>query len=115
MRCVQPFKRRTDVDTPVVILAGAEADIQRIYNKLTDRRDGAGDEFMDRLTGVFRLLQSFPELGPVRTLGLRRILVPGHVFGAYYQVEDRGVMVHAVLDLRQNSEWIERTLKERTE
>lgn len=99
----------------MVILAGAEADIQRIYSRLTDSRDGAGDEFMDRMDSVFRLLTTFPELGSVRTLGLRRILVPRHVFGVYYQIEQRGVMIHAVVDLRQNPEWIERTLRDRLE
>ena len=97
------------------ILAGAETDIQRIYNRLTNSRDGAGDEFMDRLDGVFHLLSAFPELGPMRNLGFRRILVPGHVFGVYYQIEDRGVMVHAIVDLRQNPEWIERNLRDRLE
>lgn len=57
---------------PIIILAGAESDIQRIYNRLTDYRDGAGDEFMDRLGGVFRQLEAFPESSPLRMLGFRR-------------------------------------------
>lgn len=47
---------------PVVILAGAESDIQRIYSRLTDFRDGAGDEFMERLGGVFRQLEIFSRI-----------------------------------------------------
>ncbi|MBE7494762.1 MAG: type II toxin-antitoxin system RelE/ParE family toxin [Verrucomicrobiaceae bacterium] len=100
---------------PVVILAGAELDVQRIYNRLTDYRDGAGDEFMDRLAGVFKQLEMFPELGPIRQFGFRRILVPGHIYGVFYQVEERGVMVHAVADLRQDPAWLEKTLRERLE
>lgn len=100
---------------PVVILAGAESDIQRIYSRLTDFRDGAGDEFMERLGGVFRQLEVFPESSPLRMLGFRRALVPGHVYGVFYQVETRGVMVHAVADLRQDPSWLERTLRERQE
>lgn len=100
---------------PIIILAGAESDIQRIYNRLTDFRDGAGDEFMDRLGGVFRQLEAFPESYPLRMLGFRRALVPGHVYGAFYQIEPRGIMVHAVADLRQDPSWLERTLRERLE
>lgn len=100
---------------PVVILAGAESDIQRIYSRLTDFRDGSGDEFMDRLGGVFRQLEAFPESSPLRMLGFRRALVPGHVFGVFYQIETRGIMVHAVADLRQDPLWLERTLRERQE
>ena len=100
---------------PIIILAGAESDIQRIYNRLTDYRDGAGDEFMDRLGGVFRQLEAFPESSSLRMLGFRRALVPGHVYGVFYQIEPRGIMVHAVADLRQDPSWLERTLRERLE
>ena len=98
---------------PVVILAGAESDIQRIYNRLSQCYDGAGDEFMDCLAGVFRQLEAFPESAPLRILGFRRALVPGHVYGVYYQVELRGIMVHAIADLRQDPSWLERVLRER--
>lgn len=103
------------MSAPVVILSGAEADVQRIYNRLTDYRDGAGEEFLDRLDGVVRLLESFPELGRPRAMGFRRILVPGHVYGVFYQIETKGVMVHAVADLRQDPAWLEKTLRERLE
>lgn len=103
------------MNAPVVILSGAEADVQRIYNRLTNYRDGAGDEFMDRLEEVIQLMRAFPELGPLRQLGFRRILVPGHVYGVYYQIETRGVMIHAVADLRQDPAWLEKTLRERLE
>jgi len=103
------------VKVPIVILAGAESDIQRIYNRFLNRHDGAGDEFMDRLGYVFRQLEAFPESAPLRMLGFRRALVPGHVYGVYYQAEPRGIMVHAVADLRQDPSWLERTLRERIE
>ena len=103
------------MNAPVVILSGAEADVQRIYNRLTDYRDGAGDGFLDRLDSIVRLLESFPELGRSRQLGFRRILVPGHVYGVYYQIEARGVMVHAVADLRQDPAWLDKLLRERLE
>jgi plasmid stabilization system protein ParE len=100
---------------PVVILSGAETDVQRIYNRLTNYRDGSGEEFLDRLGGIFRLLEAFPELGRPRQLGFWRILVPGYVYGVYYQIEARGVMVHAVADLRQDPASLEKLLRERLE
>ena len=103
------------MSAPIVILWGAESDIQRIYNRLDEGRDGAGDEWMDRLAGVFRRLEAFPESSPVRLLGFRRSLVPGHVYGVFYMVEARGVIVHAVADLRQDPDHLERILRDRTE
>lgn len=103
------------MSTPVVILAGAESDIQRIYNRLSDLRDGAGDEFMDRLGSVFTRLEIFPESSPLRLHGLRRALVPGHIFGVFYAIESRGIMIHAIADLRQNPDYLERMLRDRIE
>ena len=101
--------------TPVVILAGAESDIQRIYNRLSNRRDGAGDDFMDQLGSVIRQLEAFPESAPQRMLGFRRALVPGYVHGVYYQIEPRGIMVHLLADLRQDPDMLQKTLRERLE
>ena len=100
---------------PVIILAGAESDIQRIYNRLTDHRDGAGDDFMDQLGSVMRQIEAFPESAPLRMLGFRRALVPGYVYGVYYQIEPRGIMMHLIADLRQDPAWLQRTLRERLE
>jgi hypothetical protein len=103
------------MSAPMVILAGAEADIQRIYNRMNTYRDGAGDEWMDRLAGVFQRLEAFPESSPIRMHGLRRALVPGYFFGVFYSVEVRGIMVHAVADLRQSPDYLAKMLGERLE
>ena len=99
----------------MVILAGAESDIQRIYNRFSNHRDKSGDEFMDRLGCVFRQLEAFPESAPPRMLGFRPALVLGHVYGVCYQIELRGIIIHAVADLRQDPAWVERTRRERLE
>ncbi|MBB5034137.1 type II toxin-antitoxin system RelE/ParE family toxin [Prosthecobacter vanneervenii] len=100
---------------PVVILAGAESDIQHIYNRLSDQRDGAGDDFMEQLGGVIRQLEIFPQSAPQRMLGFRRALVPGYVYGLYYQIEPRGIMVHLIADLRQDPDMLLQKLRERLE
>lgn len=70
---------------------------------------------MGRLGSVMRQLESFPESAPLRMLGFRRALVPGYVYGVYYQIEARGIMVHLIADLRQDPAWVQRILRERLE
>lgn len=103
------------MNTSIIILAGAESDLQRIYNRLNAYRDGAGDEWMDHLSHVMKRLEIFPESSPVRSHGLRRALVPGHTFGVFYSIESRGVMIHAIADLRQDPSYLDRVLRERLE
>ena len=96
-----------------VILSGAHADLQRAFERLEDRRAGLGDHFLRAIESALDQLRAFPESAPVRLPPLRRGLIAGFTFGLYFAIEDRGVIVHAVLDLRQSPEWIERLLRER--
>ncbi|MBB5033850.1 hypothetical protein [Prosthecobacter vanneervenii] len=59
-----------------------------------------------------RLLEVFPEIGPVVYRGnIRRVLVFRRHFGLFYVVEDRGIILHALLDLRQDPQSIMRRLR----
>jgi hypothetical protein len=60
---------------------------------------------------MVKLLESLPELGPV-VFGnrLRRVLVFNRLYGLFYVVEPRGVILHALLDLRQDPEQIQRRI-----
>jgi plasmid stabilization system protein ParE len=92
---------------------GAEADAQRIYEHHENREEGAGDRFYDEVLSSVRLLEAFPEIGPVVHRGkVRRVLVFNRHYGLFYVAERRGVMLHALLDLRQDPTTIMRRLKD---
>lgn len=92
---------------------GAEADAQRIYEHHENREEGAGDRFFDEVLSSVRLLEAFPEIGPVVHRGkVRRVLVFNRHYGLFYVAERRGVVLHALLDLRQDPTAIMRRLKD---
>lgn len=94
-------------------MLGAEADAQRIYEHHENREEGAGDRFFDEVLSSVRLLEAFPEIGPVVHRGkVRRVLVFNRHYGLFYVAERRGVVLHALLDLRQDPTAIMRRLKD---
>jgi len=65
---------------------------------------------------LLTLLMSFPELGTLLhgSIRIRRVLVPPkRVFGIYYAIQARRLIIIALLDLRRDPEAIENLLRER--
>jgi plasmid stabilization system protein ParE len=92
--------------------AGAEADVQRLYEGLELFDEGMGDLFYDEVLTSVRLLEAFPKIGPVVHRGkVRRVLVFNRHYGLFYVVEDRGLILHALLDLRQDPQSVRRRLR----
>lgn len=49
------------------------------------------------------MLETFPHIGSVVHRGkVRRVLVFNRHYGLYYVIENRGLVLHALLDLRQD-------------
>ncbi len=91
---------------------GAEADVQRIYEHQEAWEEGAGDRFYDEVLSSVRLLEASPEIGPVvHRSKMRRVLVFNRHYGLFYVAERRGVILHALLDLRQDPTAIMKRLK----
>jgi plasmid stabilization system protein ParE len=56
-------------------------------------------------------LAEFPEIGARFQVPFRRKLVPGfYDFGVFYVIEGSRILVHAILNLRQDPEAIRRCL-----
>ena len=92
---------------------GAEADVQRLYGQLESLNEGMGDRFYDEILASVRLLEAFPHIGPVVHRGkVRRVLIFNRHYGLFYVVENRGLILHALLDLRQDPRSLLRRLKE---
>ncbi len=92
---------------------GAEADVQRVYERLESWEEGVGDRFYAEVLSSVSLLEAFPLIGPVvHRDKVRRVLVYSRHYGLFYVAEDRGVVLHALLDLRQNPKTLTRRLRE---
>lgn len=97
--------------------AGAERDLIEIHGRLHEVLEGADDllaSMLERpLEAALRLLGQHPELG-ARVKGATRfrrwLLGPRRWYGLFYVVESRGIVVHALLDVRQDPRLIRKRL-----
>ncbi|MDZ4288230.1 MAG: type II toxin-antitoxin system RelE/ParE family toxin [Prosthecobacter sp.] len=98
--------------TELVWTLGAEADVQSLYERLEDWEEGSGDHFYAEVLSAVAILQAWPKIGPIVHGGkVRRVLVFNRNYGVFYVVEDRGIILHALLDLRQDPDEIRRRLR----
>ena len=92
---------------------GAEADVQRIYERLESWEEGTGDQFYDEVLSSVSVLEAFPLIGPVVHRGrVRRVLVFNRHYGLFYVAENRGIVLHALLDLRQDPRAVMRRVRD---
>ncbi|GEP45261.1 type II toxin-antitoxin system RelE/ParE family toxin [Brevifollis gellanilyticus] len=97
----------------VVWTLAVEADVQAIYEDYEQREEGAGDVFYADLLNCVQLLARHPLLGSsLKNRRLRRVLVYNRHFGLFYVPESRGVVLHALIDLRRDPEMLARRLRD---
>jgi plasmid stabilization system protein ParE len=97
----------------VVWTLGAEVDVQRLYERMEQWDEGAGDRFYAEVLDSISLLRLFPDIGViVHRQRVRRVLVFNRNYGLFYVNEPRGLVIHALLDLRQHPAAIRRRLGE---
>jgi plasmid stabilization system protein ParE len=94
----------------VIFLAGAEADVQALYEERESFHEKAGDRFLRELDRCASLLGRYPRIGRHHRGVHRKLLVPDHPYGVFYAVESSRVVIVAVLDLRQDPKAIEKRL-----
>jgi plasmid stabilization system protein ParE len=93
-----------------VLLRGAETDLQVAFGRYEDKVEGLGEEFLLTIDGSLTAIVQFPELAPVYHKTVRRLVVNRFPYGVFYAVEGRRIVVHAVLDLRQDPRSIRKRL-----
>jgi plasmid stabilization system protein ParE len=86
----------------IVWKGGAEEDLLRIFADLEEFGEGAGAHFVALLDGTLHHLRNYPQMAPVFEHPMRRLVVGNSGFGLFYTVEDRGVIVHALIHLSQS-------------
>jgi len=50
---------------PIVLLSGADDDLQQLFNKFEDYKDGFGEEFLVAVDAYRTRIGEFPEIAPV--------------------------------------------------
>lgn len=92
----------------VVLLFAADQDLQTAYEWVSRHREGRGEEFLADLDHALGYLSQFPRVGKAYRGRYRRLLVPKYPFGIFYVVETDRIVIHGILDLRQDPTMIER-------
>ena len=96
----------------LIVLLGAESDIQVAFNRFEEYREGVGLKFLQELELAYEYLRRHPRIGRLYANNRRRLLVPNFPFGIFYAVEGDRIVVSAVLDLRQDPDRIRERLEE---
>jgi toxin ParE1/3/4 len=84
----------------LVVLAGAEADIQLAFNRFEDQQQGLGDRFLEKLDSAFEAIRSNPEISPIYFRRFRRWVLHRFPFGLFYVSYPGRITVFAVKDPR---------------
>jgi plasmid stabilization system protein ParE len=90
----------------VAFLLSAERDLQEAYNWDEEHRQGREKFFLQDVELRLEHLKRFPLIGRLYRGRYRRLLIPQYPFGIFYVAEANRIVIHAVLDLRQDPEKI---------
>jgi hypothetical protein len=96
----------------LIVLLGAELDIQAAFNRFEQYRNGFGLKFLQELELAYEYLTRHPDIGRLYANNRRRFLMSNFPFGIFYSVEGNRIVVSAVLDLRQDPDRIRERLEE---
>src|SRR5262245_14090099 len=96
---------------PIELLSGADADLQEIFNKFEEYREGFGIEFFLAVDAYLARMGAFPEIAPRYIENVRRQVMQDFPYGIFYQVFPTRILVTAILDLRQDPEKIRQRLR----
>ncbi len=75
----------------------AEADIEEAAAWYDKQREGLGNEFLDEISSVFETISRNPSMYPVVHRHTHRALIHRFPFGIYYRIEEKMIMVVAVM------------------
>ena len=96
---------------PTEFLAGADRELQEIFNRFEDFREGFGIEFLTVVDAYLARVAVFPEIAPVYVDSVRRQVVQRFPYGIFYEPHPNRILIVAILDLRQDERQILRRLR----
>lgn len=95
----------------VILLTGAEDDVLSFYFEIFEFDELRAESFSSAVDQTLFNLSLHPLLGSEFKGGFRRKLIAKfYDYGIFYRNEARGVVIHAILDLRQSPDLISRRL-----
>lgn len=89
----------------------AENDLLREFSRLDEYDDHVATGFLESVDAATRLVSMNPEMAPIYSGRHRRLLLRDRRLGLFYCFDSRGIIVHAICDLRQDREAILRHLR----
>lgn len=96
---------------PTEFLAGADAELQDVFNQFEDFREGLGVEFLTVVDAYLARISIFPEIAPIYFEKVRRQVVQRFPYGIFYEPHPKRILIIAILDLRQDESQILRRLR----
>lgn len=99
--------------TEIVWTEGADRDFDEAFSLLLDHSENVAIRFFQTVESCLHLLLVFPEMAPTFHRKIRRFLLKGTNFGLFYRIEDRGIVVIAIIHLQRNVEAIRGVLDQR--
>lgn len=97
-------------ESELILLCGAESDLIEIYSRYLDRDTATADQFYNFADSRLELLKRSPEMAPVYEAPYRRLVLGRYPYGAFYAIENRRIVIAAILDLRQAPHQIRKRL-----
>jgi plasmid stabilization system protein ParE len=94
----------------VILLARAEAQFQSEYGRIAETDFAKAEHFEAVINEGLRQLAEYPYSAPPFADRFRRLFVGDYSIGIYYVIEGQRIVVHGLLDLRQDPAWIRREL-----
>ncbi len=92
------------------ILPSALADLEVGFEFYEQQERGIGWDYLDELFRCIRGIES--SAGTHRVMqGFHRCLASKFHAAIYYKIDDDTVLVHRILDLRRDPQWLRRQLK----
>ena len=94
----------------IVILLGADVDLVEHFGRFEDTAPGRGFEFDESFVKACDLLKKHPQIAARCGGSFRRLLMLEWNLGVFYKIVGQRILIHAIMDLRQNPSSIKRRL-----
>jgi len=86
----------------IQFLDAAAEELEEVFQYYDSQRVGLGHEFLREVGDILDIIEKFPQSWPVIYGESRRALIKRFPFGLFYYIDDRLIVVTAVMDLRKD-------------
>ena len=94
----------------LVITPEAEEDLSEVFSWYESKRNGLGHDFLLQIESGFRLIEREPYLSKEKYKGVWRYLIERFPYKIFYMVEQKSVVVLAVVYGGKDPAWIKKRI-----